>query len=236
MGVKFDRMLDGFDGPFEKLNGLQKPAPGKVTTTATARLYLQPCRQRRVHRDQRLLAAGEDVSWMSSGPQQGDILRRHEGVDRGDRRQARGRSRRQLRRRARAARRRAIKLRKLADRAGRSVRRVDALGLDALAARAVRVPVRGRLPAGARRGQPDEPLRRDHPSLRRRAGARRGRPRRRGGGAGGGGGRGGGAGARRTFRASIRASSAPTRRRRPRRSSRSSSRTAARSWRSDVRR
>ena len=31
MGVKFDRILDGFDGPFEKVNGLQKPAPGKVT-------------------------------------------------------------------------------------------------------------------------------------------------------------------------------------------------------------
>ncbi|HEY7184305.1 MAG TPA: M14 metallopeptidase family protein, partial [Blastocatellia bacterium] len=30
MGVKFDRILDGFDGPFEKVNGLIKPAPGKV--------------------------------------------------------------------------------------------------------------------------------------------------------------------------------------------------------------
>ena len=45
MGVKFDRVLEGFDGPFEKLNGLQKPAPGKVTTTATARLYVQPRRR-----------------------------------------------------------------------------------------------------------------------------------------------------------------------------------------------
>ena len=31
MGVKFDRILDGFDGPFEKVSGLQKPAAGRVT-------------------------------------------------------------------------------------------------------------------------------------------------------------------------------------------------------------
>src|SRR5690606_25687319 len=34
MGVEFERILDGFDGPFEKLEGLQKPAPGSVTGTA----------------------------------------------------------------------------------------------------------------------------------------------------------------------------------------------------------
>jgi hypothetical protein len=34
MGVKFDRILDGFDGPFEKVTGLQKPAPGRVTDAA----------------------------------------------------------------------------------------------------------------------------------------------------------------------------------------------------------
>src|SRR6516164_3182916 len=31
MGVKFDRILDAFDGPFEKVSGLQKPLPGKVS-------------------------------------------------------------------------------------------------------------------------------------------------------------------------------------------------------------
>lgn len=40
MGVKFDRILDGFDGPFEKLNGLQKPAPGKVTDAQGAVGYV----------------------------------------------------------------------------------------------------------------------------------------------------------------------------------------------------
>jgi hypothetical protein len=31
MGVQYDRILDGFDGPFTKLNGLQDPPPGLLT-------------------------------------------------------------------------------------------------------------------------------------------------------------------------------------------------------------
>ncbi len=49
MGVKVDRVLEGFDGPFEKLNGLQKPAPGKVTTAATGGIHVQPRHQRLVY-------------------------------------------------------------------------------------------------------------------------------------------------------------------------------------------
>ena len=30
MGVKFDRILDAFDGPFEKVTGLQKPPSAKI--------------------------------------------------------------------------------------------------------------------------------------------------------------------------------------------------------------
>jgi hypothetical protein len=30
MGVQFDRILDGFDGPFQKIEGFAKPAPGRV--------------------------------------------------------------------------------------------------------------------------------------------------------------------------------------------------------------
>ncbi len=30
MGIRFDRVLDGFDGPFSKLNGLQNPPPGSI--------------------------------------------------------------------------------------------------------------------------------------------------------------------------------------------------------------
>jgi Zinc carboxypeptidase len=40
MGVKFDRILDGFDGPFEKVAGLIRPSPGKVTTAPNAIGYL----------------------------------------------------------------------------------------------------------------------------------------------------------------------------------------------------
>ena len=31
MGVQFDRVLDGFDGPFERIDGMAQAAPGKVT-------------------------------------------------------------------------------------------------------------------------------------------------------------------------------------------------------------
>jgi hypothetical protein len=71
MGVKVDRVLEGFDGPFEKLSGLQKPAPGKVTTTATAGYTFSHATNDSFTAINRLLAAGEDVSWMSSGPQTG---------------------------------------------------------------------------------------------------------------------------------------------------------------------
>ena len=145
MGVKVDRVLEGFDGPFEKLNGLQKPAPGKVTTTATAGYTFSHAVNDSFTAINRLLAGGEDVSWMSSGPQQGaffvatkastaaavgkiaaDLGLNFEGV-------------------SGTARRRRDQAAQAPDRPGRSVRRVDALGLDALAARAVRVPVRGRV-------------------------------------------------------------------------------------------
>jgi hypothetical protein len=40
MGVKFDRILDGFDGPFEKINGFAKPVPMKVSPVANAMTYV----------------------------------------------------------------------------------------------------------------------------------------------------------------------------------------------------
>jgi hypothetical protein len=40
MGVKFDRILDGFDGPFEEVKGLATPPAGKVTEVRGARGYL----------------------------------------------------------------------------------------------------------------------------------------------------------------------------------------------------
>ncbi len=40
MGVKFDRILDGFDGPFQEIKGLATPPAGAVTDVANAAGYL----------------------------------------------------------------------------------------------------------------------------------------------------------------------------------------------------
>jgi hypothetical protein len=65
MGVKFDRILDGFDGPFEKVTGLIKPSPGKVTTAPNAAGYLT---SHQVNDSfiamNRLLKDNEEVYWI----------------------------------------------------------------------------------------------------------------------------------------------------------------------------
>ena len=40
MDVKFDRILDGFDGPFEKISGLLKTPVGKITGVSKPKGYL----------------------------------------------------------------------------------------------------------------------------------------------------------------------------------------------------
>jgi hypothetical protein len=65
MGVKFDRVLDAFDGPFEKVNGLQKPFPGKISGPARPAGYLISHEQN----DSfvvvnRLLKNGDQVYWL----------------------------------------------------------------------------------------------------------------------------------------------------------------------------
>ncbi|MFN7945571.1 MAG: M14 metallopeptidase family protein [Blastocatellia bacterium] len=65
MGVKFDRILDGFDGPFEKTSGLVKPPTGRVTTASNAAGYLLSHQINDAFiATNRLLAGGEDVYWM----------------------------------------------------------------------------------------------------------------------------------------------------------------------------
>ncbi|HXW05493.1 MAG TPA: M14 metallopeptidase family protein [Vicinamibacterales bacterium] len=72
MGVQFDRILDGFDGPFEKLQGLQKPAPGRVTGASPASGYLFSHSVNDAFiAINRLLAAGEDVYWITDGSHEG---------------------------------------------------------------------------------------------------------------------------------------------------------------------
>jgi hypothetical protein len=65
MGVKFDRILDGFDGPFAKVEGLQKAPAGTVAPSGA--LVLEPTTNDAFQAVNRLLAAGQEVRRASSG-------------------------------------------------------------------------------------------------------------------------------------------------------------------------
>jgi hypothetical protein len=63
MGVKFDRVLDGFDGPFEVITGPVTPPAGRVAQSTGASGYLVDRRQNDAFvAVNRLLQAGADVS------------------------------------------------------------------------------------------------------------------------------------------------------------------------------
>lgn len=65
MGVKFDRILDGFDGPFEKVNGLQGPPHEKILGPTEAAGYLISHEQNNAFiAVNRLLKNGDDVYWL----------------------------------------------------------------------------------------------------------------------------------------------------------------------------
>ena len=68
MGVRFDRILEGFDGPFEKVNGLQGPPPGKVPSgSAGVGVILGHASNNAFVAVNRLLAAGREVQWLQAG-------------------------------------------------------------------------------------------------------------------------------------------------------------------------
>jgi hypothetical protein len=74
MGVKFDRVLDAFDGPFEPVTGMQKPAAGRVTSTSAAAGYLMSHAPNDAFiAINRLLAAGEEVEWLTTGARGGSF-------------------------------------------------------------------------------------------------------------------------------------------------------------------
>ena len=64
MGVRFERVLDGFDGPFERLNGLQSAAAGRVTQTSADPVVFDHASNNAFIAVNRLLAAGRDVGWL----------------------------------------------------------------------------------------------------------------------------------------------------------------------------
>ena len=66
MGVHFDRILDGFDGPFTRISGMATPLPGAVTGAASPAGYLVSHQMNdSIIVINRLLKAKCDVYWLS---------------------------------------------------------------------------------------------------------------------------------------------------------------------------
>jgi hypothetical protein len=67
MGVKFDRILEGFDGPFEKVPAEAKPPAGKITNVAAPAGYLLSHEVNDAFiAVNRLLQTQEEVYWLKS--------------------------------------------------------------------------------------------------------------------------------------------------------------------------
>jgi hypothetical protein len=71
MGVAFDRLREGFDGPFEKLNGLQAPPPAPFTAATRGTYRIEARVNNAAMAVNRLLAAGEKVSAASAAGESG---------------------------------------------------------------------------------------------------------------------------------------------------------------------
>jgi hypothetical protein len=69
MGVKFDRILEAFDGSFARVADLTKPPAGSIKTAqAPVGYYFTHQANDSFIVVNRLVAAGEDVSWLANGP------------------------------------------------------------------------------------------------------------------------------------------------------------------------
>jgi hypothetical protein len=67
MGIDFDRILDGFDGPFERIEGLAKPPAGVVPKADGAAGFLLSHRVNDASvATNRLIRDGQQVSWLKS--------------------------------------------------------------------------------------------------------------------------------------------------------------------------
>ncbi len=68
MGVQFDRILEGFDGPFERVEGLATPPAGRVANAQGAAGFLLSHAENDVAIvTNRLLAEGIEVNWLKEG-------------------------------------------------------------------------------------------------------------------------------------------------------------------------
>jgi hypothetical protein len=70
MGVEFDKVFDGFDGPFELIEGLAEPAAGTVANPTAPGFLLSHQVNDAFIAVNRLLASGEDVYWLRDAVQQ----------------------------------------------------------------------------------------------------------------------------------------------------------------------
>lgn len=66
MGVRFDRMLEGFEGPFEKIQGFAKPLAGKTPAAPAAGYLLSHQPNDAFIAINRLLNTGEEVFWLKN--------------------------------------------------------------------------------------------------------------------------------------------------------------------------
>ena len=66
MGVKFDRILDGFDGPFEQVADVMAPVPGAVTGSGDAGFVISHEVNNSFVVQNRLLKAGAEVFWIKT--------------------------------------------------------------------------------------------------------------------------------------------------------------------------
>jgi hypothetical protein len=67
MGVQYDRVFEGFDGPFTKINGLLDPPPGKISGAASPAGYLVSHKENNTFKMiNRLLKANCDVYWLKN--------------------------------------------------------------------------------------------------------------------------------------------------------------------------
>jgi len=65
MGLKFDRILDDFDGPFEKIEGLARPPAGRVTLTKEAKgFFLSHQLNDAFIAVNRILRQGKELYWL----------------------------------------------------------------------------------------------------------------------------------------------------------------------------
>jgi hypothetical protein len=74
MGVQFDRILEAFDGPFEKVEGMVRPSPGRVSGAPKPAGYLLSHEiNDSFIATNRLLAAGERAYWLQTPLQAGGV-------------------------------------------------------------------------------------------------------------------------------------------------------------------